>query len=109
MGPAHLGIGDSCAPICGDGLVVPGLEPCDDGNNQRKDGCTPDCQVEDLWVCFNDVPVPGMPLNGTRCIDSTPPILVNAAFDATFARIILDFDRPVTDSARACTYYSVRT
>ncbi|CAD8195876.1 unnamed protein product [Paramecium pentaurelia] len=28
-----------CAPICGDSIVIEGLEECDDGNDQPYDGC----------------------------------------------------------------------
>ena len=48
VGPSHLAPqvapGDSCAPVCGDGLVVGG-EACDDGNLRGDDGCTGDCRV----------------------------------------------------------------
>ena len=35
----------TCAPVCGDGVVV-GPEACDDGNVQPGDGCDPACQIE---------------------------------------------------------------
>ena len=30
----------------GDGLVQAGVEECDDGNDQRGDGCSPECGLE---------------------------------------------------------------
>ncbi len=46
---AHLGHGDSvgeCAVICGDGLIVEGVEACDDGNVVDGDGCSSICEIE---------------------------------------------------------------
>jgi len=40
------GIGDACeVPACGNG-VVEGIEACDDGNVQSKDGCSATCTTE---------------------------------------------------------------
>jgi cysteine-rich repeat protein len=52
---------------CGDGLLDPTKEVCDDGNTTGGDGCTAGCdQVEVGWVC----PTPGQPcVNTTRCGD----------------------------------------
>jgi len=44
---------DSCAPVCGDGLVVAGREVCDDGNLLNGDGCNGTCIVELGWSCAN--------------------------------------------------------
>ena len=33
-------------PICGDGVVNPGVEECDDGNDRAGDGCGRTCQRE---------------------------------------------------------------
>lgn len=39
--------GDSiCEPRCGDGIVVPGFEECDDGNTCDGDGCSSSCEDE---------------------------------------------------------------
>lgn len=38
---------------CGDGLVE-GSETCDDGGIAPGDGCSPECQVEDGWLCTGE-------------------------------------------------------
>ena len=43
-------IPDRCFEICGDGVKQYELE-CDDGNQDYKDGCTPDCVFEDGFIC----------------------------------------------------------
>ncbi len=40
-------------PRCGDGTVEPGLEACDDDNEDTGDGCNDDCEVEAGWNCSN--------------------------------------------------------
>ncbi len=40
-----------CSPICGDGIVVSGVEECDDGNQEEGDGCSSDCSVEKGYWC----------------------------------------------------------
>ncbi len=37
--------------ICGDGIVAPGLEACDDGNARAGDGCDPSCGLEPDYAC----------------------------------------------------------
>ncbi|CAD8156917.1 unnamed protein product [Paramecium octaurelia] len=32
-------INNHCVPVCGDGIIIEGLEECDDGNNLPDDGC----------------------------------------------------------------------
>lgn len=63
------GVGGAPAPACGNGELEEG-EACDDGNDDRHDGCLPDCTVvpplstppgEWTWV---EVP-------GTVCMDGT--------------------------------------
>ncbi len=56
-------------PRCGDAHVDPG-ETCDDGNDDRYDGCLPDCTEpppigppERTWTWF--------PIPGTQCVDGT--------------------------------------
>lgn len=64
-------MGDDDVPLgCGDG-VVEGAEQCDDGNDDRFDGCRPDCTSVELleptpmtWQYF-EIP-------DTTCIDGTP-------------------------------------
>ncbi|MCA9577157.1 MAG: DUF4215 domain-containing protein [Myxococcales bacterium] len=36
---------------CGDGVIAPGFEDCDDGNTQANDGCSSSCRVELGWDC----------------------------------------------------------
>jgi len=62
--------GDDVPAGCGDGVVDSG-EQCDDGNDNRFDGCRPDCTIVDpikppamTWQYF-EIP-------GTTCIDGTP-------------------------------------
>lgn len=31
---------DKCINLCGDGIVIPQFEQCDDGNLNVNDGCT---------------------------------------------------------------------
>jgi cysteine-rich repeat protein len=38
-------------PTCGDGMLAPGLEHCDDGNLKDRDGCSSSCTVEDYFEC----------------------------------------------------------
>lgn len=54
------GVGGAVEPVafCGDGLINPEAEVCDDGNAVGADGCTATCaQIEADWVC----PTPGVP------------------------------------------------
>lgn len=62
-------MGDDAPPGCGDGVVGMG-EQCDDGNDNRFDGCRPDCTTVDklapqpmTWQYFA--------IPGTTCIDGT--------------------------------------
>jgi cysteine-rich repeat protein len=32
--------------VCGDGLLAPSSEQCDDGNTADEDGCSHDCRFE---------------------------------------------------------------
>ncbi|CAD8151514.1 unnamed protein product [Paramecium pentaurelia] len=40
-----------CKPICGDGIVINGLEDCDDENNDPSDGCN-QCQFQCSYGCI---------------------------------------------------------
>jgi cysteine-rich repeat protein len=62
--------GDDVPASCGNATPDPG-EQCDDGNDNRFDGCRPDCTAVDplqptamAWKFF-EIP-------GTKCIDGTP-------------------------------------
>lgn len=53
---------------CGNGILNPPGESCDDGNHTSGDGCSPDCKTETDWVC----PTPGQPCVYTvACGDGT--------------------------------------
>ncbi|CAD8079160.1 unnamed protein product [Paramecium primaurelia] len=42
-----------CITQCGDGYFVKQAEQCDDGNNEKGDGCNEFCQIEKNFVCLN--------------------------------------------------------
>lgn len=58
------------ALVCGDGIIDAG-ETCDDGNNDRYDGCDWECQTGECWTCTGapSVCTPAAPV--VRTIDST--------------------------------------
>ena len=41
----------TCTPVCGDGLLLDGVEECDDGNVFDGDGCHANCTVEPGYRC----------------------------------------------------------
>jgi len=41
----------ACEVVCGDGVVSPTYETCDDGNTGGGDGCDATCQTETGWDC----------------------------------------------------------
>jgi cysteine-rich repeat protein len=49
--------------LCGDGAIVPGLESCDDGNNDPGDGCSQTCTIEPSFVCSGLPSVCSLPVN----------------------------------------------
>jgi len=49
-----VGTAEQCKP-CGNGMLNPPAEMCDDGNRTGGDGCSPDCKTETDWIC----PTPG--------------------------------------------------
>jgi cysteine-rich repeat protein len=54
--PGDLGqMTDGDDALCGDGIVQPGLEQCDDGNAQDGDGCTANCTLEGLALCGDGI------------------------------------------------------
>lgn len=46
--------GATCVPICGDGIIIRGIEECDDRNTQNSDGCSSICEVEDEYTCSQE-------------------------------------------------------
>jgi cysteine-rich repeat protein len=42
-----------CAPICGDGIIIPN-EQCDDNNNTANDGCNVQCLIEPGFSCAGE-------------------------------------------------------
>ncbi len=66
--------GDDCADgscdsptevVCGDGMLQPDGEECDDGNLTDGDGCNATCVLESGYVC----PVPGAMCRAAACGD----------------------------------------
>ena len=53
--PSELGAYEinltATTPACGDGMVNPQLEFCDDGNTMSTDGCSANCEVETGYTC----------------------------------------------------------
>jgi fibro-slime domain-containing protein len=50
----------TCRPNpCGNGMLNPPAETCDDGNQTGADGCSPDCKTETDWIC---------PMPGSACV-----------------------------------------
>jgi len=49
--------GPAATCMCGNGMLNPPAESCDDGNHTGGDGCSPDCKTETDWIC----PTPGSP------------------------------------------------
>ncbi len=43
-----------CDSVCGDSLVSPDVESCDDGNDVAEDGCSQSCETEEGWLCELD-------------------------------------------------------
>jgi cysteine-rich repeat protein len=60
----------ACAPVCGDGRIVAGLEGCDDGNAAAGDGCAPDCVVEPGYACTTAPAPPPAPAGALRSVCS---------------------------------------
>jgi cysteine-rich repeat protein len=40
----QIGLLPTCQPVCGDGIIVPDFEDCDDKNTENEDGCDSDCK-----------------------------------------------------------------
>lgn len=53
--------GGTDANPCGNSMLNPPAETCDDGNRIGGDGCSPDCKTETDWIC----PTPGRPCQYT--------------------------------------------
>jgi cysteine-rich repeat protein len=46
-----VGVFDGIPSACGDGVLLPLVEECDDGNMFGGDGCSPHCSVEPHFFC----------------------------------------------------------
>jgi cysteine-rich repeat protein len=46
--------GPTVPEVCGDGVVLLGVEACDDGNTDPGDGCGPGCTVEPCFACIGE-------------------------------------------------------
>ncbi len=84
--------GQKCSSIpdnCGDGLISI-KEPCDDGNNDPGDGCSPLCEIEEGYGCIR------VTLQGpSECFLKGPPqvsIRLSKAFDDI---LFIQFNRPL--------------
>ena len=67
-------------PICGDAVVDPALEECDDGNTLSGDGCSMDCRIEPGYSCS-----PPGPLFRSNClpIAANQPVCGDGKLEAT--------------------------
>ena len=98
---------DQCTPVCGDGLVLEGLEECDDGNRWPNDGCSQYCRMEPWWFCFSNITTPQTPrysIYKSMCVHMVPPLLIRVRFDETWARLSLDFSRKVAQLPNVTTW-----
>ena len=43
-----------CVLLCGNGVIEPPEEGCDDGNTNNGDGCSSVCTVEGGWACIGE-------------------------------------------------------
>jgi cysteine-rich repeat protein len=49
--------------LCGDGVIMPSLETCDDGNSSSGDGCSQTCTIEPSFVCSGSPSACSLPVN----------------------------------------------
>ena len=42
---------------CGDGIIISPKEECDDNNTQSGDGCSPNCEIEEGYICTGNLSV----------------------------------------------------
>lgn len=64
-GYACSGTPSSCAPVCGDSILVAGVEACDDGNEIDCDGCSATCtQATEGYTCSGSEPGACVPTCG---------------------------------------------
>jgi cysteine-rich repeat protein len=49
--------------LCGDGVIIPSLETCDDGNTSSGDGCSQTCSIEPSFVCSGLPSICSLPVN----------------------------------------------
>lgn len=69
---AHLAHGDSlgeCVAVCGDSIILEGVEICDDGNTLTGDGCDSLCQIEIPLLNINQTNVTN--INKTTAVNIT--------------------------------------
>jgi len=85
------GCATSCGEnYCGDGSVLPGVEDCDDGNDNPDDGCD-NCEVREVCdgVCMPSVPVgwtgPAILVEGTTCGGNYPVVETQSLRDTVGA------------------------
>jgi len=57
--------------ICGDGVVSPGDEECDDGDTDADDGCDGSCNEEPGWTCTGMMPSTCMTTCGDGIVAGT--------------------------------------
>lgn len=83
------GDGNNIPVNCGNGMLDPG-EECDDGNDNRFDGCRPDCTavapIEPTPMIWDYFEIPD-----TKCIDGTPAgFAVN--YNPTATKLVVYFE-----------------
>jgi cysteine-rich repeat protein len=62
--------------VCGDGLIEPSVEECDDGNNRMGDLCTSDCRVATFVVDAESLPAGAIRRAPRRLGRSPHPVAV---------------------------------
>ncbi|CDW90923.1 fu domain containing protein [Stylonychia lemnae] len=72
-----------CEDLCGDGIVVD--KACDDGNQDKGDGCSNLCMIEAGFAC---------PFANSSCKEIIPPFLKVTAITTTNI-ILLEFSEPI--------------
>lgn len=90
---AHLAHGDALgnceapSPVCGDGILDPEVEMCDDGNTLDGDGCSSLCEIE---------------MNETN--DTMAPQWFNASTNTTLANSLINHSVSWTDDVGLSDY-----
>jgi len=80
---------------CGDDILWPDLEECDDGNNVNGDGCNDMCEIEDLLSLVGlpqggavSMTIAGVPISVDTSLGETPASVAQALADAINAEAI---------------------